>query len=166
MRAAANQKWSTGEMWMRFEGDRYAAAGWWDTSRKCGRKTKGRGIRLRQGQDDEWRSQDWTRPHVWTRGRSGESKSWGYRQCWTVQVRTSRHSFDGKSLASRRKILTAEKVEDNLSQRRAEKSEECGSLVMWEKSRKKTSDISAHQPGSATGSVQFWKIDVIGPVNG
>ena len=35
------------------------------------------------------------------------------------------------SLAPRRKMTTAEEVEDNLGQRRIEKSEECGSLGMW-----------------------------------
>ena len=45
-----------------------------------------------------------------------------------VESDTSLQSVDGDSLASRRMAPTAEKVEDNLSQRRMEKSEVCGPL--------------------------------------
>ena len=54
-----------------------------------------------------------------------------------VESDTRRQSVDEESLVSRRMMPTAEEVEDNLSQRRMEKSEECGSWGMWWKSRKR-----------------------------
>ena len=48
-----------------------------------------------------------------------------------VEQDTGRQSVDGESLVSRRKIPTAEEVDDSLSHRRREKSGECGSLGMW-----------------------------------
>ena len=38
---------------------------------------------------------------------------------------------------------TAEEVEDNLSHRRMEKSEECGSLGMWWNSRRRKKAVAA-----------------------
>ena len=60
-----------------------------------------------------------------------------------VQSGTSRQSADGESLASRGKMPTAEEVEDNLSQRRMEKSEECESLRMWWNSKNRKKALAA-----------------------
>ena len=99
-----------------------------------------------------------------------------------VEWDTSRPSVDGVSLVSRRKMPTAEDVEDNMSQRRMEKSEECGSLGMWWNSRRKkalaacVADPSTRHMNinamnhvkivqeDATGSVTVVKIDMIGSV--
>ena len=48
-----------------------------------------------------------------------------------VESVASRQSVDGGSLVSEKKTPTAEEVEDNLSQRRMEKWEKCGSMGMW-----------------------------------
>ena len=106
---------------------------------------------------------------------SGGSKSWEYTKDSAeraVESDTSRQSVDGKSLASRRKMTTAEEVEDNLSQR-MEKSEECGSLGMWWDSRKRKKAPTAwgadpstgHMNINAMNHVKFLKIDVMGSIN-
>ena len=55
---------------------------------------------------------------------------------------TSHQNVDGESLTSTRKMQTAENTEDNLNQRKTEKSEECGSSEMWRISRTKTGSAS------------------------
>ena len=89
-----------------------------------------------------------------------------------VESDTSRQSVDGESLALRRMMTTAEEVEDNLSQGRTEKSEECGSLGMWWNSRKRKKAPAARGADPSTGYVKidatnelkFVKIDVMGSV--
>ena len=59
---------------------------------------------------------------------------------------------------------TAKDVEDNLSERRTEKSERCGSLGMWRNSRKRMGPerllhISALVRIDVTGGVKFFKIE-------
>ena len=61
-------------------------------------------------------------------GPSGESKSWDTKDrvgC-AVESDTGRQSVDQESLVPKRKMPTSDEV-DNQSQRRMEKSEECGS---------------------------------------
>ena len=48
---------------------------------------------------------------------------------------TSHQNVDGESLASVRRMPTAEKAEDNLNQKEMVESEGCGSLGMWRRSR-------------------------------
>ena len=84
-------------------------------ARDCGRKTRVKveaemdamDIRLRYGQG--------------ARKKKGSGKSGDSVRC-AVESDTRRQSVDGESLASRREMPTAEEVEDNMSQRRLEKS--------------------------------------------
>ena len=64
-------------------------------------------------------------------------------------------SVDAASLALRRKILTADKVEDNLSQKRMEKSEGCRSLAVWRNSRKRKKAPAARGADPSTGDVKI-----------
>ena len=63
---------------------------------------------------------------------------------------TSRQSVDGESLVSRKKMTTAEEVEDNLIQTRKVKSEVCGSLGMWWNygNKKRTLAVWGADPGT------------------
>ena len=95
--------------------------------RRNGKRHRGRwrlkqGTRQRSGQDDERRG---GRRAQHRGGPSGESGSWGYIKDSAgraVESGAVRRGVGGESLASRRKMPTAEKV-DNLSQRRMKKSE-------------------------------------------
>ena len=81
-----------------------------------------------------------------------------------VESDTGRQSVDRESLVQKRKMPTADEV-DNLSQRRMEKSEECGS---WE-ADPGTGHMKMNAMNYAkivkihvTGSVTYVKIDVTG----
>ena len=115
-------------------------------------------------------------------GKKGSGKSGGHKDCWE-NGEGHRQSVGGESLASRRKMPTADEVEDTLNQRRMEKSEQCGSVSMWSNGRKRKKALAAWGAGpsaghmkiyamnyvkfvedDATGSVKFVKIDVMGSV--
>ena len=80
-------------------------------------------------------------------GPSGEQKGWEIprpvfdTRSNRIQVRSGRR----ESLASRRKIPTAADAEDNLSQRRMEKSEAFGSLGKCWNSRKRKNVPAARE---------------------
>ena len=59
---------------------------------------------------------------------------------------TRQQHVDGESPTSMRKMQTAEKAEDNVNQKKIEKSEECGSSGMCRRSRRRGDPRVSHTP--------------------
>ena len=69
-------------------------------------------------------------------GAPGESKGGAKDSAGHVEkLDTTRRNVDGESPALTRMVQTAEKVKVNLSQKKTEKLEPCGSLETWRNSR-------------------------------